>query len=153
MRKFPPVAHIHKHNFFIHTNPCANNDLIAPACYFHQYRNWCFHRSLCGFSRHHELHECRSTNLQLPHQDCLHFSKSSCHPWMRKSILGSIWANTDQRVSGPTMNILQPKRAHKSERNIHIPAGFIQCKKTIFWWWVGLQQQIQEQLNMATRHL
>lgn len=56
---------------------------------------------------------------------------------MRKSIWGSIWADTDLRVSGPTMNILQPKRAHKSERNIHIPAGFVQCKQTRFWWWVS----------------
>lgn len=41
---------------------------------------------------------------------------------MRKSILDGIQANIDQRVSGPATNILQPKRVHKSEKNIHIPA-------------------------------
>lgn len=132
MRKFPPVVHIHKHNFSIHTNPCANNDLTALACYFYQYRNWCFHRSLRGFSRHHEPYERRSANWQLPYQDCLHFSKPSCHPQTRKSISGGIQADTDQRVSGPAMNILQPKRGHKSERNIHIPGEFVQCKQTRF---------------------
>lgn len=60
------------------------------------------------------------------------FISQSRYSQMRKSISGSIEADTHQRVSGPTMNILQSKRVDKSERDIHILAEFIQCKQTRF---------------------